>query len=224
LPNETFRECADESDKDYCPQMIVMPPGSFMMGSPPDEMVARDTESPQHEVTIANAFAVSSFEVTFDEWDTCVAYGDCDPHISDSGFLRGRHPVINVTWADAQRYVAWLSKMTGQRYRLLSEAEWEYAARAGTTTSHSFGSPGFLGSDEEMIRDVGPYAWFKANSRDRPHPVGGKKPNAFGLHDMHGNVVGFRGIKHLAHFEMGWIEGKTRAEEAWQPDLVQEKP
>ena len=83
-------------------------------------------------------FAVSKFEVTFDEWDACVAVGGC-AHVPDSNMGRGTQPVINVSWDDAQQYVAWLSKMTGRPYRLLSEAEWEYAARAGTTTAYSWG-------------------------------------------------------------------------------------
>jgi formylglycine-generating enzyme required for sulfatase activity len=87
--------------------------------------------------------------------------------------------VINVSWDEAQRYVAWLSSMTGKSYRLLSEAEWEYAARAGTTTRYSFG-------DDEA--ELGQYAWYRENSNNRAHPVGEKMPNAFGVFDMHGNV------------------------------------
>ena len=131
-PGGTFRECANVND---CPEMVVVPAGDFMMGSPTNEEGRTDSESPQHKVTIAAPFAVSKFEVTFDEWDACATYGDCDPRIRDNGFGRGRKPVINVSWYDAQRYAAWLSKMTGKPYRLLSEVEWEYAARAGTKTS-----------------------------------------------------------------------------------------
>jgi formylglycine-generating enzyme required for sulfatase activity len=107
-----------------------------------------------------------------------VAYGDCD-RVGDSGFGGGRHPVINVSWDDAMRYVGWLSKLTGQNYRLLSKAEWEYTARAGTTTSYSFGR------DETAL---GNYAWYDKNSNKGTHPVGEKTANAFGLFDMHGNV------------------------------------
>lgn len=97
----------------------------------------------------------------------------------DSGFGHGRHPQINITWQSAQRYVAWLSRLTGKTYRLLSEAEWEYAARAGTSTSYSFGND---------LAELGKYAWFDANAEQKTHPVGEKQPNAFGLYDMHGNV------------------------------------
>lgn len=172
-PGERFQEC----DKD-CPEMVVLPAGQFIMGSPPSEDSGNGT-GPPHEVTIAKAFAVGRFDVTFDEWDACVRYGACDSKISDSGWGRGRQPVINVTWEDARTYVDWLSKVTGRSYRLLSEAEWEYAARAGSNTVYSFGDdPAALGE----------YAWYSANSGNRAHPVGEKKPNGFGLYDMHGNV------------------------------------
>ena len=95
-------------------------------------------EGPQHAVAIARPFAVSKFVVTFEDWDACVSVGAC-PEASDSGFGRGTKPIINVNWEDAQQYVGWLSRMTGQPYRLLSEAEWEYAGRAGSTTAYSWG-------------------------------------------------------------------------------------
>src|SRR5262249_14373589 len=119
-PKDTFRECAGN-----CPEMVVVPAGSFLMGSPATEAGRFPSEDPRHEVVLARPFAVSRFAVTFDEWDECVAYGDCD-RFGDSTFGRGRRPVINVNWQDAQRYVAWLSRMTGKPYRLLSEAEYEY--------------------------------------------------------------------------------------------------
>ena len=96
-PGNSFKECAND-----CPEMVVVPAGQFVMGSPANEK-GRFRESPQHTVAIARPFAVSKFEVTFDEWDACVAYGDCEPQVSDSGWGRGRRPVINVTWDDAQR-------------------------------------------------------------------------------------------------------------------------
>src|SRR5262249_50391747 len=126
-PKETFKECASERGKDYCPEMVVVPAGSFMMGSPSTEKGRPASEDQQHIVTIGRPFAVAKFALTFDEWDTCVTYGDCPQGVSDSGWGRGQQPVINVTWDDAQRYVAWLSKMTGKPYRLLTEAEYEYA-------------------------------------------------------------------------------------------------
>lgn len=178
-PTDTFRECAPDRGKDYCPEMIVVRAGSFMMGSPPDEPHRNANEGPQHEVVVANAFAVSGLDVTFDEWDTCASHGDCDPGISDSGFGRGQQPVINITWDDAQRYVAWLARMTGKPYRLLSEAEWEYVARAGSKTPYSFGN------DPELLSQ---YGWYNANSGAKPHAVGDEKPNAWGFHDTVGNV------------------------------------
>ena len=177
-PGDTFRECANAND---CPEMVVVPAGDFMMGSPTDEEGLTNSGSPQYKVTIAASFAVSKFEVRFDEWDTCAAYGDCDPQILDSGFGRGRKPVINVSWYDAQRYAAWLSKMTGKPYRLLSEAEWEYAARAGTKTSYSWGDE--IGKGKANCLGCGS-EW----DGNQTAPVGSFAANAFGLHDMHGNV------------------------------------
>jgi eukaryotic-like serine/threonine-protein kinase len=98
---------------------------------------------------------------------------------ANNRLLRCTRAAINVSWDDAQSYVAWLSKITGKAYRLLSEAEWEYAARAGSTTRYSFG-------DDEAELDQ--YSWYSGNSISRAHPVGQKTPNAFGIFDMHGNV------------------------------------
>ena len=174
-PGGVFQECAGD-----CPEMVVVPTGSFMMGSPkgPGEGSTHN-EQPQHEVTITKPFAAGKYEVTFAEWDACVAAEGC-PAASDNGWGRGTRPVINVSWDDAQRYVTWLSRLTGKTYRLLTEAEWEYAARAGTTTAYSFG-------DDEAA--LGEYAWYNENSDLKTHPVGEKKPNAFGLYDMYGNVL-----------------------------------
>ena len=103
-----------------------------MMGSPANEASREDDEGPIHRVTIPAAFAVGKHEVTFDEWDACVGAGGCSHKPKDMGWGRGRCPVVNVDWDDAQEYVSWLSKKTAKTYRLLSEAEWEYVARAGT--------------------------------------------------------------------------------------------
>jgi Sulfatase-modifying factor enzyme 1 len=107
------------------------------MGSPADEQGRTDSEGPQRKVTFAKAFAVGKFEVTFAEWDACVAAGGCtgNKSPSDAGWGKGRRPVINVSWDDAKEYVAWLSRKSGKTYRLLSEAEWEYAARGVTSAS-----------------------------------------------------------------------------------------
>jgi formylglycine-generating enzyme required for sulfatase activity len=126
-PGSDFKECATG-----CPTMVVVPGGTFRMGSPESEEGRGDQEGPQHVVTIAKPFAVGRTEVTFAEWDTCVAAGAC-PIASDSTWGRGDRPVINVSWGDAKEYIAWLSRITGKEYRLLSEAEWEYAARAGNS-------------------------------------------------------------------------------------------
>jgi formylglycine-generating enzyme required for sulfatase activity len=174
-PGSEFAECATG-----CPMMVVVPAGHFMMGSPESEKGRDESEGPQHEVTIAQPFAVGRTEVTFAEWDACVAVGACTKG-SDSGWGRGDQPVINVGWDDAKEYVAWLSKITGKKYRLLTEAEWEYAARAGTTTAYSWGDE--IGRGNANCNGCG-------NQWDgkQPAPVGSIKPNAFGLHDMHGNV------------------------------------
>jgi len=170
-PGSDFRECANG-----CPTMIVVPTGKFMMGSP--EGVGDEEERPQHEVTIAQPFAAGKTDVTFAEWDTCVAAGAC-LRAPDSGWGRDDRPVIYVSWDEAKIYVAWVARLTGKPYRLLTEAEWEYAARAGNPGRYSFG-------DDET--QLGEYAWFSKNSGSKTQPVGTKKPNAFGLYDMHGNV------------------------------------
>src|SRR5215813_4348944 len=131
-PGSGFKECANG-----CPVMIVIPAGKFIMGSPESESNRDVSEGPQHEVTIAKPFAVSKFEVTFEAWDACVAAAAC-PRLADR-WGRGEMPVIDVSWGDAKQYVGWLSQLTGKEYRLLTEAEWEYAARAGARTRFSWG-------------------------------------------------------------------------------------
>ncbi len=174
-PKDSFKECSGE-----CPQMIVIPAGSFAMGSPRDEKGSDATQKPQHAVTIAKPFAVSKDEITFAQWDTCTIFGDC-PRLSDSGFGRDQQPVIGVTWEEAQHYAAWLSKMTGKTYRLLDEIEYEYAARAGTTTAYPWGND--IGKGNTDCYDCGT-RW----DNKTPAPVGSFSPNAFGLYDMVGNV------------------------------------
>jgi formylglycine-generating enzyme required for sulfatase activity len=168
-PGRVFRDCPE-----VCPEMVVVPPGSFIMGSPASEAGRAQDERPQRRVTIARPFAVGKFEVTFDEWDACTAEGGCKHWSDDRGWGKGRRPVINVSWHDAKEYAAWLSRKTGKRYRLLSEAEWEYAARAGTTTRYAFG--------DAISKGQAQY------SADRTVAVGSFPANRFGLHDMHGNV------------------------------------
>jgi formylglycine-generating enzyme required for sulfatase activity/cellulose biosynthesis protein BcsQ len=176
-PGETFREC---NSMVYCPEMVVVPAGSFLMGSSQSEAQDFPEESPQHEVKIARLFAVSKFQLTFDLWDTCVTYGDCSA-ASDAGWGRGPRPVILVSWHDAQQYTRWLSKLTGKTYRLLSEAEYEYATRAGTQTHYPWGDD--IGKNNANCDGCGS-EWGGV----RTAPVGSFAPNAFGLYDMVGNL------------------------------------
>jgi len=178
---DRFKEC------DACPEMVVVPAGSFMMGSPAGEARRDAYEGPQHPVTIARQFAVGKFEVTFTEWDACVAAGGCKHNPGDSRWGRGKRPVINVSWDDAKEYVAWLSRKTGKTYRLLTEAEWEYAARAGTTTPFSTG-PTITTSQANFHGNYTYPGSGKGVYRAKTVDVGSFPPNAFGLHDMHGNV------------------------------------
>jgi hypothetical protein len=168
--------------------MVVVPAGSFTMGSPPSEEGRSDSEGPQHRVTIARPFAVGKFEVTFAEWDACVAAGGCSHRPGDQGWGRGNRPVIDVSWNDiTQQYLPWLSRKTGKTYRLLSEAEWEYAARAGTTTAFSTGRT----ITPEQANFDGNYTYggsAKGVYRSKTVEVGSFPPNAFGLFDMHGNL------------------------------------
>jgi formylglycine-generating enzyme required for sulfatase activity len=182
-PEEEFQECT------RCPAMVVMPPGEFTMGSP---LSGRLSEQPQHKVTIAMPFAVSKFEVTFDEWDACFELGGCLVNAADQPshaalpgpWGRGKRPVINVSWGDAQEFVAWLSKETGKSYRLLTEAEWEYAARAGSTTNYSWGDD--IRKEGKVMANC--YGCGSEWDNQKTAPVGSFAANAFGLYDMHGNV------------------------------------
>ncbi len=166
-----FKDCAD-----VCPEMVVIPAGGFTMGSPAEEAGREADEGPRHPVALVNAFAIGRYEVTFAEYDACVADGACTHVANDQGWGRGRRPVVDVSWNDAQAYVAWLSGKTGQRYTLPSEAEWEYAARAGADTPWQTGRA-ILTDDANILNAFG-----------RTVNVGGYPPNRFGLNDVHGNV------------------------------------
>jgi formylglycine-generating enzyme required for sulfatase activity len=157
-------------DVPSAPEMVVVPAGSFLMGS----RDGRDAERPQHKVTIARPFAVGRFAVTFEEWDAAYGGGGVKHEPGDEGWGRGRRPVINVSWEDALAYVGWLSQETGKSYRLLSEAEWEYCCRAGTTTEYSFG--------DKINKKQAQF------SERKTIEVGRFPANAWGLYDMHGNV------------------------------------
>jgi formylglycine-generating enzyme required for sulfatase activity len=256
-PGQTFKECQN------CPEMVVIPAGSFVMGTPEGEEFRRDHER-QHKVTIAKPFAVSKTEVTWDQWEACVRDGMCDgvavenalrtpatpaPRPAAAGAPaaapgqagaqpaaaaearparpagapaapaqagapnagapaaagqaagqpaaytdhgRGNRPVVGVSWYDVQAYIGWLNKKTGNddKYRMLSEAEWEYAARAGTTTAFPWGDK--LDHNYGNFGIPGPGLGGKAEGRDvwlaQTSPVASFPPNAFGLHDMHGNA------------------------------------
>jgi formylglycine-generating enzyme required for sulfatase activity len=163
--------------------MIVVRAGKFMMGSPVNEKDRSSNEGPQHLVMIASPFAVSVYDVTFDDWDACVRVGGCprEGGANDNSWGRKNRPVINVNWDDAQAYVKWLSRMTGKQYLLLSEAKWEYAARAGTTTAFYWG-------DEIDKENANCHRCENEWSKVQTSPVGSFKPNPWGLYDMAGNV------------------------------------
>jgi D-alanyl-D-alanine carboxypeptidase len=214
-PGETFRDCAE------CPEMVVVPAGNFTMGSPasettresvPDEYASR--ERPQHRVTIARSFALGKYEVTRAEfaafvgatgrdpggcwfWDGSEAKDDSSKSWRDPGFTQTeRDPVACVSWGDAREYVRWLSNKTGQDYGLPSEAEWEYAARAGTTTARYWGEDpdsacGYGNVHDRTSKAENQFVWPNHDCRDghaNTAPVGSFQANRFGLHDVLGNV------------------------------------
>ncbi|MDX1537111.1 formylglycine-generating enzyme family protein [Arsukibacterium sp.] len=171
LAAQIFRDC------DTCPELVVVPKGAFMMGSPDMEEGRTLDEGPRHKVTINHAFALGRFEVTFAEYDACIADGGCDTVAgADANWGRGRRPAINVSYQNAQHYVAWLSEITGEKYFLPSESEWEYAARAGTVSPWNTGNA-IITADANFLETFG-----------KTVPVGSYPPNAFNLYDMHGNV------------------------------------
>jgi formylglycine-generating enzyme required for sulfatase activity len=170
------------------PELAVIPPGSFMMGSPDHEPERDQAEGPRHLVTFAHPFAIGRFAVTFDEYDRfCEATGRRRP--DDRGWGRGRRPVINVDWHDAEAYCEWLSRpeQTGQHYRLPSEAEWEYACRAGTVTAFWWGSA--ISSEQANYDGNYPYnGGAEGEYLQKTLPVDEFEPNPFGLYQTHGNV------------------------------------
>ena len=176
---EEAEEFAKKVARELAGEMVSIPGGEFRMGRTKDE--GYKVGLPVHSVTVP-AFRLGKHEVTFDQWDACVADGGCDgytPH--DGGWGRGNRPVFNVSWDDVQSFIDWLNQKTGGNYRLPTEAEWEYAARAGTTTEYSWGNN--IGSNQANCNGCGSQ-W----DYDRTAPVGSFPANAWGLHDMHGNV------------------------------------
>lgn len=176
---EYFRDCAD------CPDMAAIPAGSFRMGAGPGEGARDAAEGPVRDISIARGFAIGAREVTFAEWDRCVAEAACRA-VPDNGWGRGDRPVVGVSFDDIRSYIAWLSNKTGQFYRLPSEAEWEYAARAGSQTAFAFGSN--ITADEANFNGNYPYSGPAQPFRGRTTPAASFPPNAFGLYDMHGNA------------------------------------
>ena len=200
-PGSPFRDCP------HCPEMVTVPAGSFLMGSPETEEGRFEDEGPQREITVRSSFAIGVHEVTFEEWDACVDDGGCDGYRpEDGGWGRGRRPVTAVSWQDARGYVEWLSEETGHPYGLPSEAQWEYAARAGTRTARYWGESAAEqcryanGFDRDLAstNDKG-LAMFEEHGMTYPScsdgqgegtaPVGSYEPNAFGLYDMIGNLT-----------------------------------
>lgn len=162
----TFRDC------DACPEMARIPAGAFFLGSPDNEPGGKPYERPQQEVPIA-AFAMGAAEVTFAQWDACVADGGCGGYApADKGWGRGDLPVMSVSWRDADAYVKWLSQKTGRAYRLPAESEWEYAARGGARTAYWWG----------------PAYDARRTPLGKTAPVASDEANAFGLHHVSGNV------------------------------------
>ena len=154
-------------------EFVLIPAGTFVMGSPPDDESAFDWEKPAHQVTISRPFYMSRYEVTQGQWEKLMG--------NNHSCFKGRNnPVEQVSWEEAQVFIRKLNRKEGtSKYRLPTEAEWEYAARAGSQTRYHFGD------NKENLRE---YDWYVDNSEEKAHPVGLKKPNAWGLHDMAGNV------------------------------------
>ena len=222
-PGDTFRDCSG------CPELVVVPSGSFMMGSPSGESGRYDDEGPQHRVTFDRAFAVGVYEVTFGEYsrfvsatghasgDSCWVYKSggwmegSGHHWKSPGFSQGeRHPVVCVSWNDAKAYVRWLSGETGETYRLLSESEWEYVARAGTTGPFHTGAT----ISTKQANYDGNYTYGPGREgryREKTSPVGSFAPNGFGLHDVHGNV--FEWVEDCWH---GSYDGAPTDGSAWE--------
>ena len=185
-----------------CPVMVEVPAGRFVMGSPPDERGRYASEGPQREVSIER-FAIGKYEVTRRQW---AEFLDAT-HYRSVGFDRDDLPVVNVSWSEAQLFVAWLRSVSGgRRYRLPSEAEWEYAARAGTTTAFPWEGGG---ANSRYYANSG----ISGDGHSGRSPVGSFFPNAFGLHDMIGNVVEWVADCYHDHYggapEYGipWMDG-----------------
>jgi formylglycine-generating enzyme required for sulfatase activity len=186
-PMDQFKEC------ERCPEMVVVPAGQFVMGAAEDETGSTRDERPQHTVSFAQPFGVGRFPVTLAEWDACVAARGCSYRPSDRGWGRGTQPVIDILWNDATEYVDWLSRTTGKTYRLLSESEREYVARAGTTTAYWWGDSfeptqaNSAASDRILFSTSISYS-PQPIVKGRTAPAQSFAPNPWGLYQVHGNV------------------------------------
>nr|VFJ57504.1 MAG: Formylglycine-generating enzyme, required for sulfatase activity, contains SUMF1/FGE domain [Candidatus Kentron sp. FW]VFJ62810.1 MAG: Formylglycine-generating enzyme, required for sulfatase activity, contains SUMF1/FGE domain [Candidatus Kentron sp. FW] len=210
-PGKTFRDKL--KDGSLGPEMIVIPEGEFLMGSPVEEPMRYEGEGPQHQVRIAQSFALSVTGITFEDYD--LFSKDTGRKLPrDGGWGRGRQPVINVNWYDATAYAKWLSKQTGNRYRLPTEAEWEYAARAGTTTPFSTGK--CISTDQANYKGDYDYGDCPTNtkvSRGKTIPAGSMPANPWGLHEMHGNVWEWTADCWHYHYRDAPIDGRAWGKE-----------
>jgi len=186
-PGKVFRDCAG------CPDMMVLPAGSFWQGSDENSPLALKKETPRRMVSFQQPFAIGVFEVTFEQWDRCVAAGACSTNPDDNGWGRGRRPVMGVSWNDALEFTEWLSNETGQRYGLPSESQWEYAARAGEEGDWQGGSASMVCAYANIAGTESGFRWNHDACADtaaiQTLPVGSLEPNAFGLYDTIGNVA-----------------------------------
>lgn len=176
---QVFKDCPQ------CPEMVPLPGGSFLMGSPVQEPGRGEDEGPQHWVAIPDGLAAGRFEVTFDDWQACYEAGGCSYLPGDAGWGRGRNPVIHVSWHDTRQYLGWLTETTGKHYRLPTEAEWEYFARAGTATAYHSGDV-LEAADANF--DTRSASDLQALMSAKAVAAGQYPENAFGLSDIHGNV------------------------------------
>jgi len=163
-----------------CPELVEIPRGAFLRGSTASEAGHQPTEGPVTKVEIQRNFAIGRYPVTFGEWDQCLADRACQHNPNDRGWGRGTRPVMYVSWHDVQEFITWLSSKTGKLYRLPSEAEWEYAARAGSTTAYPWG--------DQIIPGLANCQGCMDTPSEKTSPVGTYPPNRYNLFDMHGNV------------------------------------
>lgn len=180
--------------RDGQPEMVVIPPGDFMMGSPQQQKKRDRNEGPQIRVSIDYAFEIGRYEVTFDEWNACVKAGGCKGYKpGDNGWGKGQRPVTNISYNDAQNYIKWINAKTGMTYRLPSEAEWEYVARAGQPLPFSTQAGRSISAQYANFNGEFPYGpnAQKGKYLRKTVPVGSYPANSFGVHDIHGNVYEF---------------------------------